>query len=106
MPMKTTITAAIASLLALTTANAGLSGQTYDKNLEAAAAKAFAARAGSIRGTFDADEKPVMVTSETMEARPRPLGAERKAEQALKSKGRVKAVINAPIHSSFGSIGE
>jgi hypothetical protein len=47
-----------------------------------------------------------MVTSETMEARPRPLGAERKAEQALKSKGRVKAVINAPIHSSFGSIGE
>lgn len=73
--MKTIVATAIASVLAAGCAHANASGRAHDRALEAAAAKAFAERAGAIRGTFGADEKPVLVTEYALSATPQPLGA-------------------------------
>lgn len=60
--MKTIVTAAMAAAVFAIAAPASAQPQRYDHKLERAAAAAFAARAGSIRGTFGPAEKPVLLT--------------------------------------------
>lgn len=55
--MKKTIIGAVA--LALSTGLAG--AQQYDRNIEEAAIRIVVQKIGSIRGGFDADQKPVFV---------------------------------------------
>lgn len=80
--MKRIIMLAFASMLAVDGAQAGLAGQPFDRNLEAAAAEAFATRAGPIRGTFAAEEKPVLVTEDALAFEPQPLGAGKRPAQS------------------------
>lgn len=73
--MNRAMAGCLAAMALAMMAQPAASTQRFDRNLEKAAADAFAARAGSIRGTFAPDEKPVMVTAEDIVRKPKPLGA-------------------------------
>ena len=66
--MKTIMTAAMAAAVFAMAMPATAQPERYDRKLEKAAADAFAARAGSIRGTFKLDEKPVLLTARMIDA--------------------------------------
>ncbi len=65
--MKTMMTAAMAAAVFAIAVPASAQPQRYDHKLERAAAAAFAARAGTIRGTFGPAEKPVLLTARKLD---------------------------------------
>jgi hypothetical protein len=100
------MTAAMAAAVLISALPAAAQTGRIDRQLETAAAKAFAARAGAIRGTFEANGKPEFVTVDAMEASGKPLGWNKtQAELKALVKPRVQVTVNDERYSSIVAIG-
>ena len=97
--MKTIMTAAMAAAVFAMAMPATAQPERYDRKLEKAAADAFAARAGSIRGTFKLDEKPVLLTARMIDVAAPLLG--REYRDTLRPAG----FESAPPFTSFVELG-
>ena len=97
--MKTIMTAAMAAAVFAMAVPAMAQPERYDRKLEKAAADAFAARAGSIRGTFKLGEKPVLLTARMIDAGAPILG------QEYRDTLRPAGFESAPPFTSFVELG-
>lgn len=94
--MKTTMTAAMAATVFVLAVPASAQPRQHDHKLEKAAADAFAARAGGIRGTFGLNEKPVLLTETRLEQGRPLLGWQYREAQKpvpLETKGPFQSVL-------------